>query len=267
MAQMKKHVGKITNTDQRCVVAMMEIPGSEGHALVIPTDSLPPRYEQVVRELVEGLEGQAEPLLANLLSRRRMPDNGLTVLQTLHEGGWLLKVPHKNLVMLPQPNMPFALSELVAAMKAQGMMPQARGGPANSPQRPQQAQRMELVEDADPVLAQTMKQMAGPVPEGESKFNPHMLNSMASKVEDAEGIARNLLLEAQMIEGDASALIRDANVKREKAYNLVPSLRPSAAVAPALPKVETTPEAGSKAVMALAAKKPRATTRKRTRAL
>ena len=52
---MMRHVAKIANTDQRCVVAFLQIPGREDHALVIPTDSLPPRTEQAVMDLLKKL--------------------------------------------------------------------------------------------------------------------------------------------------------------------------------------------------------------------
>ena len=43
---MKKHIGRIANTDQRVVVVFMQIPGKDDHALVVSTDNLPERFHQ-----------------------------------------------------------------------------------------------------------------------------------------------------------------------------------------------------------------------------
>lgn len=113
---MKRHTGKILSTDQRCVVTYMQIPGRETHALVIPTDSLPPRMEQAIMEILESDEGQGEETLGNVLARRLMPDTGLNVLQTLHESNLLTAVPVSQIIMLPKPNMAFPLSKVLETM-------------------------------------------------------------------------------------------------------------------------------------------------------
>jgi hypothetical protein len=113
---MKRHIGKMANTDQRLVVVFMQIPDREDHALVIPTDTLPARYEQAVMEILESTEGQAEESLANILSRRLMPDTGKPVLQALHDGNMLKAVPIANILMMPMPNMPFPLQTVLEGM-------------------------------------------------------------------------------------------------------------------------------------------------------
>lgn len=113
---MKRHTGKILTTDQRCVVAYMQIPGRETHALVVPTDTLPPRVEQAIMEILESDEGQGEETLGNVFARRLMPDTGVNVLQSLHEGRYLTAVPVSQIVMLPKPNMAFPLSKVLEDM-------------------------------------------------------------------------------------------------------------------------------------------------------
>jgi hypothetical protein len=186
MMKPKRHVGKIASTDQRCVVAYMQIPSREDHALVIPTDSLPPRYEQAVMDIVESNEGQADETLANVLGRRIM-ENGKSVLQSLHELGKLQAVPVSNILMLPQPNMPFPLEHILNGL------------------------RRNIPQNTNPRYADVAMQ----------KYNPHTTNQRADGVEEATGQARNLLIEAEMLQ-------EEADRKRKQAYQIAPHLEPNA---------------------------------------
>jgi hypothetical protein len=178
---MKRHIGKIKNTDQRCVVVFMQIPGKEDHALVVSTDNLPPRFEQALMDIVESTEGQADAVLANVLSRRLLGDTGQPVLQALHESGFLRTVHIDQVVMLPLPNMPFPLRQIIIDM----------GGTAPVSMEPQ-------------AVAE--------------KFNPHTTNADAADAQTKLGLARGLLIEAEMLEGDARR-------KREQAYRYAPELK------------------------------------------
>lgn len=115
---MKKHIGKITNTDQRCIVVFMQIPGRDDHALVVSTDSLPLKFEQTLIDIVNSPEAQNEASLAPVLNRRLL-DNNTTVLQGLHDAGLLRAVHIDQVVMLPLPNMPFPLRGIIDDIKAQ----------------------------------------------------------------------------------------------------------------------------------------------------
>jgi hypothetical protein len=163
---MLRHVGKIANTDERCVIAFMQIPQRENHALVIPTDTLPPRFEQAVMDIVRSAEGQNEETLAVALSRRLMPDTGKDIFATLHENRMLRAVPIEQVLMLPMPNQPIRLTDILEQM---GRLP-------------------------------TNQSLHG---ERIEKFNPHMSNLEAGKSEQKRGIAQNLLVEAALLEADA----------------------------------------------------------------
>lgn len=181
---MRRHVGKLSNTDLRCVIVFMQIPNREDHALVVTTDNLPPRFEQALLDVVDSPEGQAETVLANVLSRRMMPDSTKTLLQAMHEAGVLRAVPVTQVIMLPEPNRPYPLADILAMNAAAAL-----GGEA--------AARAEE----------------------ETRFNPHANNQNAANSEQRLGIARNLIIEAEMLEADAKS-------KREKAYQYAPELRP-----------------------------------------
>ena len=187
MAEMKKHIGFLQNSGRKCVVAFMQLPNDPTHALVIDSDALPERTHQAVMSILESNEGQSEKDFANILSRRIMPDTGQDMLSTLHGTGYLMRTPVANVTMLPLPNQPIKLSELIKIMDG--------NKPAEMVQPPVQ-----------PVVDQ-------------EKFNQHSVNTQATKDEELYAVARNLLLLAQDIEAEAIK-------KREEAYRMCPSLRP-----------------------------------------
>jgi hypothetical protein len=163
----------------------MQIPDRTDHALVISTDNLNPRFEQALMSIVESPEGQEEPVLAKVLNRRLLPDTGQNMLQALHEAQLLRAVHIDQVIMLPMPNMQFPLRKIIEMMGG--------AAPAISADHP--------VIDAD-------------------KFNPHVQNAASLSAEQRQGVARNLIVEAEMLENDARA-------KRERAYILQPDMRPA----------------------------------------
>lgn len=189
---MKRHVGKITNTDQRCIVVYMQIPGRETHALIASTDNMKPRFEQVIMDILTSPEGQNDPVLANVLSRRVMPETNKSVLQTLHEMGMLKPMPIDNIVMLPKPNMPFPLRQIIESM-------------GNTiPKIDNSVETTENVQD------------------NETKYNPYVNNNTELSAEGREAIAKNLLVEARMLESEAKK-------KYEMAYSYAPHLNKKSA--------------------------------------
>jgi len=238
---MKRHLARISNTDQRIVVVFMQIPDREDHALVVSTDNLPPRWEQALMSIVESPEGQGDPDLGNVLARRLMPDTTDTVLTSLHNAGLLIPVPVNNVVMFPEPNRPFALRQILQAMgrilpdeyDAVDKINEAAKAPA--PAAPK----------SSPV-----GQHRNPVdPFAQPKFNPHTSNQNAQASENDIGIANGLLMEAQMLENDAAA-------KRERAYQHAPHLRPQPKRVPPPAKAAAPVAVEAKAVKAKAKAAP-----------
>lgn len=186
MPEMKKHVGQLLNTGRRCIVAFMQLPNDPNYALVIDSDALPERYHDAVMQVLESLEGQSEKDFANVLSRRVMSDTGADMLTTLHTGGFLVRTPIANVTMLPLPNYPTPLTQLI-----------------------------EMVNQLNPTHQPQVQQ----APVDGDRFNQHLVNNQVSKNEEMIGTARNLLALAQDMESDAAR-------KREEAYRIAPSLRP-----------------------------------------
>ena len=101
---MKRHLGRMANTDQRIVVVYMQIPGKLDHALIVPIDNLPAQWEQYVMEVLDSKEGQGEENLGEILGRRLVPES---VLQA---------VPVDNIIMYPAPNQPYPLRKILESM-------------------------------------------------------------------------------------------------------------------------------------------------------
>lgn len=222
---MKRHVAKLVNTDQKVVVAFMQIPDREDHALVIPSDNLPTRWEQLIQSLVESNEGQSVETLGELLHRRMMPDSTESVLTSLMNNNMLVAVPINRIIMFPRPNQPVPLAEVLKAMGRKV---------------PNQAETTELASVQNPA----------PAPD---KFNPHTTNQKADVSNADVGIADALLIEAALLEDDARA-------KRERAYQYAPHLRPKAsASASAAPAKAATKRPAAKRATPSRAKKAKAT--------
>lgn len=191
---MMRHVGKLASTDSKCVVIMMQIPDRLDHALIVESDSLPDLYHQNLMSLVESQEGQANPILANLLGARNMFLEGVgnkTVMEALHLGGFLRPIPVESVVMMPTPGQAHNLKDILLQ---QGALPTDGEGA-----------EVELGRD----------------PNESTKFNPMEHNRDLQADENMIGTAKGVLLQADI-------LAQEANVMREKAYAMAPSLRPKA---------------------------------------
>lgn len=197
MANIKKHVGKVKSTDKRCVVVFMQLPEEKNQALIIDVEALQPRYEQILLEVVDSQEGQNENDLAAAMARRTVQESGRTVLEEFHRQGLMRKEPVENIIMMPRPNAPFPLRDILEQMG-------------------------KLDETVTP-------EVAAPNTNAEVKYNAFTNNMNAQDEEKRQAMAMNFLMEADM-------LIDEANKKREQAYAVAPELRPrKAAAAPTAP--------------------------------
>lgn len=164
----KKHVGRIKSSDQRCVVVFMQLPDNKEKALIINSEALPPRFEQLLQEVVDSAEGQRERDLANAMARRTVPETGRTVLEEFHRRGLLRAESIDNVVMMPRSNTPFPLRDI---LKQMGEIDSVQG--------------------------------AAKAPEVNSKHNQVTANMTADKAEERLHLGNNLLMEARMLEAEA----------------------------------------------------------------
>lgn len=210
MANIKKHVGKVKSTDKRCVVVFMQLPDAKGHALIIDVEALQPRYEQILLEVVDSQEGQNENDLASAMARRTVQESGRTVLEEFHVQGLMRKEPITNIIMMPRPNAPFELRDIL-----------------------EQLGKLDETVVPAPVA---------PNDNAEVKYNAFTNNMNAQDEEKRQAMAMNFLMEADM-------LTDEANKKREQAYAVAPELRPRKAVKAAVaaePVLAEVPSTGNK---------------------
>lgn len=177
--KLTKHMG-VDNNGNRLVLAYALLPESTTHTLVCSIDRVPDKLKEEILILLATNEGQAATNLADVLSRHMYSDSGKSIFVVLHESGFLQSVPIADVTMTPAPSIKLPLEMVLVES---GILQRA------------------AVENVD------------------EKFNPHRFNSEAATFGEAAGVARNLLLEADMLENEARA-------KREKAYQYAPSLRP-----------------------------------------
>ena len=179
---MMKYIG-LTNTGKRVAVVFMSIPEREDHCLVVETDNLPERIHDPLMAILQSREAQNAKNFGEVLSRRYMPDNGSDMLSFLHFNGRLYPTPQKSVFLTPKSNIKVSLAEVYNEIK---MMESN----TTAPQYPQNPER--------------------------GIYNE---NIREDKKENSNNTASNLLLEADMLEGEALR-------KRQEAYRLAPWLNP-----------------------------------------
>jgi hypothetical protein len=111
MAKSLKHVGKMKNTGARVLVVFRTLPGESGHALVLPTATMPDVYHNPIMELVETDQAQQAFEFGEMMFVRFFPD-GRPMLQAMQADGRLQKVPTDSVIMTPTTQNEIQLSDL-----------------------------------------------------------------------------------------------------------------------------------------------------------
>ena len=110
MAELK-HIGRIRNTGKKCIVAYRTLPGESNACLIVPTENLPDSYHDSIINLVESTAGQDAYEFAEAMARTNFSD-GSIMLAALHVQGRMIKMPTREIEMLPTPAVSIVLSEL-----------------------------------------------------------------------------------------------------------------------------------------------------------
>jgi hypothetical protein len=106
-----KHVGRVIATGKKCLIAYRTLPGDAYSCLVVPTENLPDSYHDALINLVESNAGQTAGEFAEALDRTQFPD-GSRMLPALHHQGRLVKIPTRDVEVLPTNSTSIVLSEL-----------------------------------------------------------------------------------------------------------------------------------------------------------
>jgi hypothetical protein len=110
MAKFIKHIG-INGQGKKVVVVFREVPGDPDQCLVIPTEALPALYHDDLIRAIESNTAQESNDPSAFLFRQVFHD-GTNMLNTIHQRGWMVKVPVKSVVVTPSPGVELNLVEL-----------------------------------------------------------------------------------------------------------------------------------------------------------
>jgi hypothetical protein len=180
MANFIKHVGTHKGTNTRLSVVFLRLPDEPDYALVAYSDSLPDKYHDDFMSALESPEGQSSKELYEVLSRKVFW-NGNNMLETLHKEGLLKKTSIDSIIMTPNSTINMPLADLLKQMD------EIAAG-AKRPQDEGQTVQERVTEQVDMSLE-----------------------------EDNKKIAQNLLIQAVMLEEEATK-------KRAEAVKYDPSL-------------------------------------------
>ena len=110
-----KHVGTHKGTNTRLSVVFLRLPDDPDYALVVHSDSLPDKYHDDFMSALESTEGQSAKELYEVLSRKVFW-NGNNMLETLHQEGLLKKTSIDSIIMTPNSNTMMPLADLLEKM-------------------------------------------------------------------------------------------------------------------------------------------------------
>lgn len=194
-----KHVGKFG--EKPCVVVFRELPGEQDYCLIVQTDNLDSRQHDDLMGVVQSVEAQSSNDISEVLFRRQFTD-GSNMLNSLHYGKKLQKVPVGLVQLTPTPSQSLPLEQVNSEIR------KLKGGYTPP------------VNDASHLNDESTK----PVTSNELSESAEVTASADD--EGVASIAKNLLAQATLMEEDATALLKEAETKKQEAFRLDPSLRP-----------------------------------------
>ena len=159
--------------EKPCVVVFREVPNEPENCLIVETTSLEDQKHDELMNIVQSLEAQESNEISEVLSRRQFPD-GSNVLNDLHFTKKMIKVSSEMVFLTPTPTDKIALADVNREIK-------------------------KMNEGTNPPL--------------NTEVSPDIL--LADQVEDGSDTSKasNLLAQAELIEGDAKAMMDDATAK------------------------------------------------------
>ena len=173
-----KHFGQDASTKRKYVVVFRQLPEDSSHALVVETQTLSDKYHDDLISAVESTEAQSTDDLFEVLNRKLFYD-GKNILTTLHINKHLKKVSTDSVILNPSPAESILLSDhnnMLNTVKSQSI---------------------------DQKLA-----------EQQPVDKPSDYDGKEKKENETLGQARNLIIQAQLLEEDA----RRKRAEAEKIY-------------------------------------------------
>ena len=156
------------------------------------SDSLDEVKHDNLMNVVQSAEGQEAKEFSEVLNRRQF-SSGENMLQQLHAEGKLAKVPVSMVSLTPTPNDSIALAEVNAEIKKL---------------------------ENDPVPPVTDPAHLADDPAESNVSAPSVADS------NVDSPAQGSLLQAELMEQDAEAMLAEAKEKKRQAFEMDPSLKP-----------------------------------------
>ena len=100
---MLKHVGRISSTKRKVIVAYKVLPGEPDDCVVVTTENLEAGDHDTLIKLVESAAGQEAEDLATVMMRTTLSD-GSNMLARFHQTGKMIKTKTANVEMIPNRN-------------------------------------------------------------------------------------------------------------------------------------------------------------------
>ena len=122
-----KHIG--IHNNRKVAVMFRQVPNEPEHCLVVYTEALPEDTRMAVNNCVESANGQNSASLADAAANHKTV-NGEGLLNTLHVGNFMNKVPASEVFLTPNEATRVSLAEVNKAMG--DMQPAPTTAPAQS---------------------------------------------------------------------------------------------------------------------------------------
>ena len=213
---MIKHVGKHNN--RKIVVIYREIPGEDHMCLIAYSDSLPRIIHDELMKTIEGPVAQNTTELAEVLFRGVMSD-GRGLLEAIHTGGFMKKVPTNQVIMTPASNAAIRLDELNTLLNemAKGQDAVNRLAELDSQRGMSKTTKPRVVEGKELGVPPNSKAGAVQVPDVNGVLTDEDLaQQRLTQAADMKRQAEQLLAEATRLETEANELSPSNDRKTKK---------------------------------------------------
>lgn len=202
MAKFFKHVGE--HNGKKVVIVEKSIPGEPHMCAVIYTSIIPSKFHDDIMRVLESAEGQAEKEFGLILNRRVGTD-GINILQSIAQEGYLKKAPTNQVIVKPNASSAIRLDELNNLLKMAGEGEEA-------------IQKLEKLE-----REAGLKDNRKTAPQGNNPAKAPV--APAADVIDDAALAKNYISQSTRMKAEAASLLAEAERLEAEAVKIDPSLK------------------------------------------
>lgn len=201
---MLKHIGKHNN--KKIVLLFREVPNEDHMCLVAYSDGLPSMIHDEVMKVLESPSGQQATNFSDALFRHVMP-NGENCLESMHNRGYIKKIPTNQVTITPNKHSTVRLDELNSILNEMAKGEQA-------------VKRLSEIDQTRDYKAgkSVTKSRAKDVGE------PEPIKPSSPAALSDEDLARQRIQQAENMKADAARLLKEAEALQAEAMKLDPTL-------------------------------------------